>query len=626
MGKIVTFYSYKGGTGRSMALANVAWALASNGNKVLVVDWDLEAPGLHRYFRPFLADKDLIEPESKGLIEFVGNYIRLAATPPAEGTRPEKWYEPHAEIWKWAAPLRWPDKTVISFGKRGEIQFVPAGQQGPEYPERVNTFDWQALYQDHGVSDTSGICTIQMPDVLVVCYTYNLQSIEGASAIARIVQTKRPEVTIFPVAMRVELNESDLLQPMRKLARERFGSFVTGPKGAYFDQMEVPYYTKYSFSEKLAAFEEYPNAKGSINSDVTQLTRRITGGEVRQVSIEDSYRRAVAKEFGIPVSVPPAVAKSIPKASQPPAGTPWAALAWFALGPALALLLLVAWRHVPQPQPVSVSVDPPAVQLGGNQSYQFASTVQGAREPGVIWSASLGTISSSGLYLPPKVDTAQTAIITATSTVDRSRSGTAAVTITTVPFVVDPPSVTLKAGESRVFRAGYPNKNPIQWSLSPNVGTLDRTEGDRVAYVAPPIVAANQRVTLTASSTDGMAGASVELLSPNGAPSQWPYLFLVLAASTFGAYAVTWIANYRPRSPQWYWYSYLRLISGAFIGMTIYVGYISLSSFETIYISPPVLTMLAILVGFASNTLAERVTTTISAIFEDHRSDRMMPR
>jgi len=55
-GKIVTFYSYKGGTGRSMALANVAWILASNGKRVLAIDWDLEAPGLHRYFTPFLLE------------------------------------------------------------------------------------------------------------------------------------------------------------------------------------------------------------------------------------------------------------------------------------------------------------------------------------------------------------------------------------------------------------------------------------------------------------------------------------------------------------------------------------------------------------------------------------------
>ncbi len=42
-GKVITFYSFKGGTGRSMALANVAWILASCGKRVLAVDWDLEA-------------------------------------------------------------------------------------------------------------------------------------------------------------------------------------------------------------------------------------------------------------------------------------------------------------------------------------------------------------------------------------------------------------------------------------------------------------------------------------------------------------------------------------------------------------------------------------------------------
>lgn len=56
---IITFYSYKGGTGRSMSLANTAWILASNGCRVLVVDWDLEAPGLHRFFHPFLPDAEL---------------------------------------------------------------------------------------------------------------------------------------------------------------------------------------------------------------------------------------------------------------------------------------------------------------------------------------------------------------------------------------------------------------------------------------------------------------------------------------------------------------------------------------------------------------------------------------
>lgn len=42
-----TFYSYKGGTGRSLLVANAARYLASLGKRVVAIDFDLEAPGLH---------------------------------------------------------------------------------------------------------------------------------------------------------------------------------------------------------------------------------------------------------------------------------------------------------------------------------------------------------------------------------------------------------------------------------------------------------------------------------------------------------------------------------------------------------------------------------------------------
>jgi len=44
----ITFYSYKGCVGRSLALANVGSQLALTGRKVLLVDFDLEAPALTR--------------------------------------------------------------------------------------------------------------------------------------------------------------------------------------------------------------------------------------------------------------------------------------------------------------------------------------------------------------------------------------------------------------------------------------------------------------------------------------------------------------------------------------------------------------------------------------------------
>src|ERR1019366_1396294 len=43
------FYSFKGGVGRSLALLNAAYTLAGRGRHVLVVDMDLEAPGISSF-------------------------------------------------------------------------------------------------------------------------------------------------------------------------------------------------------------------------------------------------------------------------------------------------------------------------------------------------------------------------------------------------------------------------------------------------------------------------------------------------------------------------------------------------------------------------------------------------
>lgn len=50
MSQLVSFYSYKGGVGRSLALSNVAVFLAQRGRRVICIDFDLEAGGLHTIF------------------------------------------------------------------------------------------------------------------------------------------------------------------------------------------------------------------------------------------------------------------------------------------------------------------------------------------------------------------------------------------------------------------------------------------------------------------------------------------------------------------------------------------------------------------------------------------------
>ena len=69
MGKIITFYSYKGGVGRSMSVANVGVLLSQWGYNVLLVDFDLEAPSLHTFFRPFI-DLACVK-ERDGVVDFL---------------------------------------------------------------------------------------------------------------------------------------------------------------------------------------------------------------------------------------------------------------------------------------------------------------------------------------------------------------------------------------------------------------------------------------------------------------------------------------------------------------------------------------------------------------------------
>lgn len=324
-GKIITFYSYKGGTGRSMALANVAWVLASNGRRVLAVDWDLEAPGLHRYFYPFLVDKELTS--SEGIIDFMINF-QCEAFKINEATSAD-WYRPHANLEGYTASLDW------EFPDNGTLDFVPAGRQTESYSARVNSFDWETFYDKFGggvfleavkeqmrqeydyilidsrtgVSDAPGICTVQMPDVLAVCFTLNHQSIEGAAAVATSVYEQRrksePGIRIFPVPMRVDSGEKDKLELRREYARKQFERFpVHIPHDKRFDywgEVEVIYVPYYAYEEILAPFGDKRGQTVSLLGSVERLTAYLTQddlqGEVTRLlgPHEDERERILAE-------------------------------------------------------------------------------------------------------------------------------------------------------------------------------------------------------------------------------------------------------------------------------------------------------------------------------------------
>ena len=67
---VITFYSYKGGVGRTTCMVAYAIHLAKMGKSVAVIDCDLEAPGYLNFFK-LSENKKLAEGKKNGVVEFI---------------------------------------------------------------------------------------------------------------------------------------------------------------------------------------------------------------------------------------------------------------------------------------------------------------------------------------------------------------------------------------------------------------------------------------------------------------------------------------------------------------------------------------------------------------------------
>ncbi|MFB8239335.1 FxSxx-COOH system tetratricopeptide repeat protein [Kitasatospora purpeofusca] len=308
-GTVVTFYSFKGGTGRTMALANLGWILASQGLRVLVVDWDLEAPGLHRYYHPLLVDPELHGTD--GLIDMLRAYVDEALPGPdrrGPGPDPREWLAVPGRLEQYLCGL------ALDLPDGGKLDLMPAGRQNAAYSAAVTSFNWRSFYTradirgaeflyalreqwtgsyDYvlidsrtGVSDTSGICTVLMPDTVVDCFTLGAQSIRGGVDAARaIVDADEREIRVLPVPMRVEDAERAGLAAGRDLAHDAFDPYLErwlSPerRADYWRDVEVPYKPFYAYEEVPATIVDRPQQGRSLLAAFERLAAWLTDGRV----------------------------------------------------------------------------------------------------------------------------------------------------------------------------------------------------------------------------------------------------------------------------------------------------------------------------------------------------------
>jgi hypothetical protein len=278
MGEITTFYSYKGGVGRTMALANVAVLLSKWGYQTLMVDWDLEAPGLEFYFR---------------------NYLDLEKTTQQEGV---------VELLRYGVDNRaqsgkktWQDLIlgIALVDNLAPLHLLTAGSRNEGYFSKVRNLDLQTFYDERegglfieslrnewkqaydyvlidsrtGITDIGGVCTVQLPDILALLFTANEQSMTGVVDVAKRAQRARQELPfdrhsllLVPVPSRFDSSEEFGIS---QGWLDRFNSEVSPlyanwlPKGidrrAFLEVTKIPYMAYFSFGEKLPVLEHGTN-------------------------------------------------------------------------------------------------------------------------------------------------------------------------------------------------------------------------------------------------------------------------------------------------------------------------------------------------------------------------------
>jgi len=324
-GRIITFYSFKGGTGRTMALANVAWLLASSGKRVLTVDWDLESPGLPRYFNPFLSAERV--RDAPGVIDLIREFDTEATRRRRHGDAFED-VRGFARVQLYAMSLKW------TFPEGGSLDFISSGRQNMDYTTTIGNLGWDTFYEklgggrlfnalradmrdnyDYtlidsrtGFGDISDICTKHLPDTLVNCFTLNTQGIEGAVQIALDLNKYKANGTgkrirVLPVPMRVDDGEKGKADTGRSLARRRFeglpAELSDQERQAYWRNVEIPYKPFYAYEEILAAFGENENAgPTSLLAAYERLAGYVTEGEVTAATpIETGLRERLLRRF-----------------------------------------------------------------------------------------------------------------------------------------------------------------------------------------------------------------------------------------------------------------------------------------------------------------------------------------
>jgi cellulose biosynthesis protein BcsQ len=271
MGKIITFYSYKGGVGRSMTVANVGVLLSQWGYNVLLVDFDLEAPGLHTFFRPFI-DLACVK-ERDGVVDFLDTIESREDMPSLSGYIDIELPRNPGSLSLWSAGKQ--DKSYFKKLQGLNFRDIYSSKNGGKILENLRNnlkqqYDFVLIDSRTGLTDIGGVCTVQMPDLIVLLFTPTNQAFEGgvdivvraASARQRL-PFQRPSVPVLPIPSRFDT------QTEYRLAQKWLDRFAIELKSVFaewlpsqinprdfLEVVKLPHISYFGYGESLPAIEQ----------------------------------------------------------------------------------------------------------------------------------------------------------------------------------------------------------------------------------------------------------------------------------------------------------------------------------------------------------------------------------
>jgi Putative Ig domain len=134
----------------------------------------------------------------------------------------------------------------------------------------------------------------------------------------------------------------------------------------------------------------------------------------------------------------------------------------------LAVFVVGAWSAT-SAGTITISITPANVTVSPGGTQQFSALMQGTANTGVKWSVSAGSITNTGLFTAPKVNSNTAVTITVTSIADpkQSASATVAVVNQSSPAINTVNIPMAVAGESYAFNISVSGgKTPYQWSIA----------------------------------------------------------------------------------------------------------------------------------------------------------------